>query len=706
MDGKGGEKDAAPSMTEEQLAGFCDEHAQRALGHYGTEIASDQARSLDYYDGRMEDVPAVEGCSSVTDSTVQVVTDNFVANIIKPFVSSDEAVKFEPTGPEDEEVAEQATDFANYVIHCDNDGFMIIHDWVKDAGLQKRGVVKSYWLDKTDKRPQLVQNLDPMQAEEMEFVDGPYVDEGTGLYSGFIMDDYEDGRVKLENIPPEEYLISPNARRGEIPPYEAHHTRKYRSDLIEMGFDPELVAMLPACDGALTGDMRTLSRNRDNQGMDYRVPGDPSRDLIEVYHENVMIDFDGDGVSELREIIRCETTILYNVENDGAGLAFHSYTPIPMPHKVYGKGVSDLVINDQRIKTVLQRQQLDNLYKSNNPRPHLPEGSERSDGTTEADLQDATPGAAVREGRVPIRYEAVPFVADKAFQMQEYADREIERKTGIAKEGQSLNRDALNTAKQKTATQAQFDEEGQNARAELMARIFAETGFRSLFKSILRLLIKHQPRARVIRLRNKWVPMDPRGWNADMDVSIAVGLGVGNQRQQIDQAMGMVDLAERVVQSPYASLIPEEKAYAILKRAFTSLGVKNVDDYLAEPEKDEQGNPVPKQEQPDPDVIKAQADAQAQQQKLALDEQKAALDIELQRNKASAQIELEREIAANKMQLEREKAAFEAEQAEQQRMFEMRMAERQFEQNTRLAQQKADSDHELKKYREGGDLDK
>lgn len=693
-------------MTEDELAEYLDEHATRAIGHFGSEIASDQARALDYYSGMMEDVPAQEGCSSVVDSTVQVVVDNFVANIIKPFVSTDEAVRFEPRGPEDEEVAEQATDYANYVIHYDNNGFMIIHDWVKDAALQKLGVVKCYWEDKTDRRPQFVENLDAQQAESVEFVDGPYMDEETGLFSGFIMSDYEDGCIKIENIPPEEYLVSPYARPGETPPYEAQRTRKYRSDLIEMGFDPEIVATLNPADGSFE-DMRTISRYRDEQHDNYRgdSPGDPSRDLIEVYHEFALIDFDGDGVSELREVIRSGQTILFNEEADCGGV-FHKYTPIPMAHKVYGRAIADLVINDQRVKTVLQRQQLDNLYKTNNPRPHIPQGGERQDGSTFDDLNDNTPGAWVREGNAPIRYEAPHFFAAEAFQMQEYADREIERKTGIAKEGQSLDRNALNTQKQMTATQAALMEEGQNVRAELMARIFAETGLKSLFKGILKLLVKHQPRERVIRLRNKWVPMDPREWNADMDVSIAVGLGVGNQQEQISQAVQMLDIAERVAGSPYASLIPEDKAHATIKRAYTALGVKNVDEYLAEPETDENGNPVPKPEQPSPEMIKAQADAQAQQQKLAMDEQKAALDIQLQREKAEAQIMLEREIAANKMQLERDKAAFEAEQAEQQRIFEMQMAERQFEQNAKIAQQKADSDAQLKKYREGGQLDK
>src|SRR6185436_9037784 len=89
------------------------------------------------------------GCSGAVDHTVAVMVDNALAAILKPFVSADEVVSFDARGPEDVEVAEQATEYVNYVIQCDNPGFLILHDWFKDALLTKIGVVKVWWEDKS-----------------------------------------------------------------------------------------------------------------------------------------------------------------------------------------------------------------------------------------------------------------------------------------------------------------------------------------------------------------------------------------------------------------------------------------------------------------------------------------------------------------------------------------------------------------------------
>lgn len=713
------------AMPDDELVSYLQENAERAIGHYEGEIAADQAENIDFYYRRpMGD--EVEGSSKVVDGTVGITVDNFVANVIKPFVSADETVRFEPRSEEDIEQAEQATEYVNYVLHCDNPGFMILHDWAKDAGMAKLGVVKIWWEDQTEKRPQLVENMDAEQIEALgdSIVDGPFVDNETGLFAAYVVSDYEDGRVKIENVPPEEYLISPYARPGQIPPYEAHRTRKTRSDLIELGVDADIVDDLPKYAGSLD-DRRTWSRYKDESHDSTRTdaPGDPSRDQIEVFHEFALIDYDGDGVSELREIIRVDDVILYNEEADHG--PFARFCPVPMPHKIYGTCPADQTKDDQRIKTVLQRQQLDNLYKANNPRPHIPEGSERSDGSTLDDLADSAPGAAVREGRVPIRYEAVPFVADKVYQMQEYIDREIERKSGISKEGNSLDKNAIK--KEETATAAAIDEGRANARMEMMARIFAETGISDMFKIILKLLVKHQPRERIIRLRNKFVPMDPRQWNSEMDLSISVGLGVGNQAEQIAQAESVLAIMERVALSPFASLVNEKNVYAALKRALTAAGVKNIDEYLSEPQDEidpETGEPVQKEPPPDPETMKVQAEAEAKQAEIQAKQQDAAITaqlkqaeaeakIQLAREEASARLELERERAALEAQLARDKAQAELDLAQQKFAAEQAMATRRMEMEERLAERNAaraefESSEKLKlqKNRPGGDLDK
>jgi hypothetical protein len=690
------------TMPDDELVAILTQHATRAVGHYDSEISGDQAESIDFYYRRPLGNER-EGRSKVVDGTVAIVVDNAVAALLKPFTSADDTVSFEPKSEEDEEAAKQATEYVNYVLHNDNPGFIILHNWFKDACLSKLGVVKCYWEDKSERKPQLVEGLDASQIEaiQKDIVDGPYADE-SGFYSAYVLEDYADGCIRIENVPPEEYLISPYAKPGETPPYEAHRTRKARSDLIDLGFDAEVVESLSPY-GEVNADERTVARFRDEQWDSARAdaPGDKSRDLIEVYDEYALLDYDGDGISELRRIVRSGNTVLMNEEVESG--PFATLCPVPMPHKVYGLSLADQSRDKQLIRTVLWRQTLDNLYLSNNPRPVVPEGAERSDGSTVESLENNAPGAIVFEGRAEIRFEAVPFVADKSYPMLEFVDQETEAQTGISKAGQGLDRNSLAKAGQVTATQAAQEEDGRNVRVEMIARIFAETGVKDLFRKMLRLMVQHQPRERVIRLRNQWVPIDPRGWNAEMDLSVSVGLGVGNQAKLIAQAEAVLSTMERLAQSPFGHLVKPQNVYNAIKRMYTAAGIKNIDDFIEEPQ---EGQEPP--EKPDPEMAKAQADAMLQAEKLKGEQQASQAKIQMMQAEAAAKLQLEREKAEAEAELARQKAEFEASMAIQRLEQEQQLAERQMQIEESMAErrQQLAERSELHKNRPGGDLDK
>lgn len=700
-------------MTDDELAAHLAEHEMRAIGYFESEIAADQANALDrYYRRPYGDEQA--GRSKVVDATVAITVDNALAALLKPFVSAEETVSVEPKSQEDEEAAKQATDYVNYVLHNDNCGFQIFHDWFKDALLQKVGVVKVYWEDYERETVERVANLDPMQAQQLQEAGEAiaiYGPDEFGLYSADVKQVQKDGKLCVENVPPEEYRISPYARPGRTPPYEAHKTQKTRSELIEMGFDPEIVESLGKSSSALE-DTRTMSRYQDEEwgSLTLDQPGDKSRELVDFNDEFVLIDYDGDGVSELRRVMRSGTVILYNEEvSDGP---FARLCPVPMPHKVYGQSLADQVIDEQRICTVLWRETLNNLYLSNNQRPLIGEGAERSDGSTLDDIMDDSPGAAIRVKDVSqLGWSIVPFVADKSYPMLDYVASQAEARTGISKHGQGMDPDAIDKAGQVTATQSAIMEDGRNARSELIARIFAETGVKRLFKLMLKLLVEHQPRARMVRLRNKWVEMDPRSWNADMDLSIAVGLGIGNKAQQIAVADGVLQTMAEVGQTPFASLIDKEKVYNALKRKFIAAGIKNIDEFLVEPERDEQGNVIPEPPQPDPETMKAQAELQLQQQKLQGEQAMAAAKLEMQQQEAALKIQLAREEAEAQAQLAREKAMFEAELAREKMELERQLAMQKAEIDRQIAERNEsrrdrESESKVSKNRSGGDLDK
>jgi hypothetical protein len=652
-------------MDDIELAALLAAHESRAVGYYTSEIADEQAKALNYYYGRMDDLPALDGCSQVVDHSVAVMVDNALAAVLKPFVSAEELVSFQPRGEEDVGLAEQATEYVNYVINCDNPGFLILHNWFKDALLTKIGIVKAWWEDqsRSEVRKLAVDAVQLEAARQAETYLGEQ-DNGDGTFTVEIQEQIPDGRVRIESVPPEEFLISPFARSIEEASYVAHRPGDYtRSDLIELGFDAEIVESLPAASGAgQSEESRQQARYRDEQyynGTVGAIGADRSRDAIAVLDEYVRCDYDGDGIAELRRVIRAGDVILFNEPADDAPFAL--LCPCPMPHKVYGRGLADQAVEGQKVATAVLRQTLDNLYKTNNPRPVVPDTAV-GDSTMD-DLGDSSPGAIIRT-RAPgqLDWAVVPFTAASSFPMLEYIARGIEERTGIQRKGQGFNAEALRKNSPDTATQAAIDENSRNERAELIARIFAETGVKRLFRLVLKLLVRHQPRARLVQLRNIWVPMDPSGWDAEMDVSITVGLGIGSRMEQIGQANEVLRTMAELQQTPYAWLVDAAKVHNALKRKFTAAGIKNVEDYLIDPVRAQPPSPQP--QPPDPAVQLKAAELQGRQQeaalKLQLMREEAAAKLQLERDKAAAEIALARERMAAEMALERERMQVQA----------------------------------------------
>lgn len=688
---EGDEMDEAPEgMNDIELVSILSQHESTAIGYHGADndITEAQKTALEYYNGQMDDVPAVEGCSSVTDATVALVVDNALASVLRPFVSSDETVRFAPRGPEDVETADQATEYVNYIFNCDNPGFLILHNWFKDAFLSKVGVIKVWWEDQPRLEAQEIPLGDEMTAAYVRSMPN-YMGEEDGV--AIVGEVVADGKVKVANIPPEEFRISAGARSVAEADYVAHcPTTTTRSDLLEMGFDPELVEMLPAWGSS--GEENTLADARydDEDYIDSvgSVIAHKPTDRIALRDEYVRLDYNDDGVAELRRVMRVGNVVLLNEEVDDN--PFADLCPIPMPHKVFGHSLADRSIQEQRIATVLWRQSLDNLYKSNNPRPIVGEGAERSDGSTGESLMDTAPGAAVMvRDRSQFGFDAVPFTADKTFPMLGMVERKSEENTGISRSGQGLDVNALQKSGQMTATEMAMIADGKNGRSEMMARIFAETGVSRMFKLILGLVSKHQPKERIIRLRNRWVPIDPRGW-PEMDVSISVGLGIGDKGQQIAQAQTVLETMRELAGTPFAHLLDDEKVYNAVKRLFTAAGIKNTDEYLNDPS---EGEPQP--EQPSPEAMKAQAEMQMQQAKLQGEQQMAAMRLEQQREEALL-----------KQQLAREEAEFEANLAIEKMDREFALAERKMQMEASLRKAKFDADTEMSENRAGGDLDK
>ena len=650
-------------MDDGKLKSILENEIDNAIGYLDTETTQARTKALEYY-LRQPYGNEVEGRSQIVTGEVAEAIDGALPQLVRVFTQSDDIVRFEPKHPGDEEGAKQATDYCNWVFYSQNPGFTILHNWFKDALLQKNGVVKCYWDIKEDVTKEEYRGLtdDEMVmllsdgkyeivAQDTTVLDGGVGEDGAPIlmqsHDVIVAKRTQSGSVKVENVPPEEFLISKRARSVADSPFVAHRKLLPRSDLIAMGFDPEIVANLPSYNDLSYTDERIARYSRGEQP-DEEASLDESMQEVEVYEAYLRTDYDGDGVAELRQIFYAGSDILSNVETDY--LPFHSLCPIPIPHKFYGESLADRSMDIQLIKSTVVRQMLDNLYLSNNARVGAVEGQVNLD-----DLLSVTPGGVVRmknpQAIVPL---SVPSVIAQAFPMLQYLDDAQAKRTGVSDMQQGLNPDVLQNV---TAAAVAASTAAAGGKLELVARIFAETGVRTLFQGILQLLCKYQDKPTLMRMRGKYIPIDPRSWSNEYDVDISVGLGTGNKAEQMTMLQMVLAKQEAILQQfgPANPLVTVGQYRNTLGRFIEAAGFTDSAEFFKEVTPEiEQQLAQPKQPQPDPTV---QALIQQSQAQIQIAQQKAQADVQAAQQKAMAEIELQREKAAADIQIQREKAA-------------------------------------------------
>ena len=668
-------------MDNNTLKGILESEIDNSLGFIETETTDERRKALQYYN-REPYGNEVEGRSSIVTGEVAEVVDGALPQLLRVFTQSDEMVRFEPKSAGDEEKAKQATEYVNWVLNHDNQGVILFHNWFKDALLQKNGIVKVYWDEQKDVTKEKYQNLneeeltmlmaDPeveVVSQDTEEIAPASIDPMSGMpvpavlsYSVTLKRTKNNGKVIVENVPPEEFLISKKARTIADAPFVAHRKLTTRSELVAMGFDKTIVDDLPSYSD-LTYSEERVARYDRGEMPDEQASLDKAMQDVEVYECYIKTDFDEDGIAELRKITYAGSEILDNEEVDF--VPFASVCPIPMPHKFFGHSLADRATDLQLIKSTVTRQILDNLYLTNNSRMGVVEGQVNLD-----DMLTVTAGGVVRiknpNAIVPL---SVPPTASQSFPMLQYLDQVQSKRTGVNDAQQGLDPNILQNT---TATAVAAMQSAAAGKIEMVARIFAETGVKDLFEKILALLCKYQDKARIIRLRGKYISIDPREWVNGFDISINVGLGTGNRQEQMAMVAMVLQKQEQILgtQGFNNPLVTLTQYRETLGRFIEAAGYKDSSEFFKEiPPELEQAiaNPQPQQPPVDPAVQAYMAQAQAQmqidqakaQQQMALDKQKAESDMQLAMAKAQAEIQLKREKA--QADLELKTAEFQAE---------------------------------------------
>jgi hypothetical protein len=626
-------------MGDDELQGIVGKEIEDAIDYSDNWVSPYRATATEYYRGDPFG-DEEEGRSQVVSMDVRDTVQAIMPSLMRIFHSTDRTVEYAPQGPEDVAAAKQATEYANYIINRDNNGFLHMHAAFKDALIRKVGVLKCYWDDQTKFETHDLTGLDDNAlaalmsdpAAEIDIVASepfgePSFDPMTGemlpapmIHAVRVTYTHPDGRVKLEAVPPEEFLISREAKSLEDADYVAHRRILTVSELVAMGYDyDEVVQMSSAHEDMATNIERTTRNRALNNEMNERH--DPAMKKV-LYVENyIKVDYDQDGIAELRKICTAGDGNKILMNEPCAIVPFATFCPDPEAHDFYGMSTADAVMDIQRIKSSIMRNTLDSLAMSIHPRVAIVEGMVNIE-----DVMNNEVGAIIRQRAAgQVQPMSMPFVGQQAFPVLQYMDEIKEARTGISKASAGLDAGALQSS---TAAAVQATVSAAQQHIELIARIFAETGMKQLYKIVLHLITTHQDRPRMVRLSNEFVPIDPRVWNANMDVSINVALGRGTDTERMMMLRQIAEMQKEAMSTmgPINPLTDMAKLSNTLKAMTELAGFKDVSQFWSDPA---QFQPPLQEDKPD---INEQLIA-VQIQQIQADIQKKAAELQLEREK-------------------------------------------------------------------------
>ncbi len=469
------------------------------------------------------------------------------------------------------------------------------------------------------------------------------------LYDCTLTRHVDESRHVIENVPNDEFYVSPSARSIDDARFVAHVREMKAHELVEMGIDPQVIEDAKGKreqPGSALEDARTLDGGTSTT---YEEEGDEATRDVEYAECYVLIERDGE--TQLRKVcIVGRSEIVFDEAVDERPFAV--YCPDPEPHTLYGQSLADYTMDLQQIKSMIMRGMLDSLALSLNPRTEIVDGY-----VNMADALNTEIGGIVRS-RAPgmMREIKHDFVGREALPVLGYIDEIRENRTGISKAAAGLDADSLQSST-KAAVAATITAAQQHI--EMLVRVFVETGLKQLFAGLLRSVVRHQDYARTVRIRNEWVQVDPRHWNANKDVKINVALGAGTSEEKLRVLQNVVESQMALLQmGPNPVVGFAELRHSLAKMVELSGWPRATDFYKEYTQQQEQAEKEAQAQQPPPE-----------------DPTTMALQAQLQVEQAKAQIQAQSEQAKHQREIEKLRMEDERERDRMAREFALKQQE-------------------------------
>ena len=616
---------AAPTdpLSESDLLSILKDEEADAASYYSSELADAQSNAMDRFFGRPYG-DEIEGRSQVVTHDLEDTVNWMMPKLMRAFMQADELISVEDPKGVDDQMTASVADYMKHILFKDNDGETIVHDFAFDALVQRLGVIRAGWQVPKPKPPRIIEGLtvqglqkylaDPeyeiLEAEQegqgkepAEVRPGqPPADPNAGVTFGIkVQHTPKMGRVVIENIPPEEFAFSRRARSSKRSDYHRWKREVFMSDIL-LEFPDSRDELSPDGGSSPNSDTRDVSTDART---DSRFPDEPlsasrgetgpnGRRKCWLIEEDIRVDFDGDGITELRHVKRIGDVILENVEIECS--EYHTWTPIRVAHKMVGRSLSDTILDLAKIRTVIMRNTLDSMSQSIVPRTIV--NTALADDTTIAALLDADIGGVITvKGNVgdAIQPYVTPDLSAQGLQMIEYMDQRVEMATGVTRHAQGLQPDAI------TETKGGIEalQGAANERIELIARWLAK-GLAEVMETVLSLICQHQDGPRTIKINGKPIQIDPRTWSDEMAVDVSIGMATENRQTRLMNLAFITQKQEAIIAQAGATnpICGVQEYRNTLAMASETMGFKSASKFFKEIPADYQ----PPEPGPDPKI--------------------------------------------------------------------------------------------------------
>ncbi len=585
-------------MTDNELASILSQ-AERQAAIYTGEFMADNEKYLNAYMGyKTGDFSHSDEQSGAVSTDVADVIESDMPSLARVFLGSGDVVTFVANTENEKEIkeAEEKTKYVNWIVRNQPESFRTIHNWLKDAEIQKNGVVK-YFIEEQKEVDE--HEYSGLSAEEMVSVSDSLKGHDVDRVKVEVAEQLEDvemqtfdikfrvtttkKKICIINTPPESFLITKNATSIDDASLVGDRVKKTRGELLAEGFPKDKINELPTVDYEDKKQSNINSiRNKDQGGSTPSSSTDLSdwaNEEVEISDLYCKVDFDGDGIAERRHIMMSGNVILVNEYFNHVPYA--SLSAILMPHKAIGRSRAEITYETQRQKTALVRGMMDNMYMVNNPRHIVHDDIDlddmltvRTNGIVRLDEEsNVLPGQAV----FPL---TVPYIGDKNLMTLQYVDQARAQTTGSLLSNQGLSADKIN---QETATRFNGVQDASDAKIELIARNYAETGFRKLYEGIAWLASRFQDEQQEFKVLGKPLSIKPTSWLYNHHVESNVGLGAGNNEKLIESLQGVYAIQQQEIQLG-SGLADSKDKYNTLKRIVDGLGLPSVKEFFNDPE--------------------------------------------------------------------------------------------------------------------------